>query len=428
VTGRPAVQGQPWARAAGAVLVVAAVAVGWAVRAGGGNLGAATAPFFWVEYPSLPPQWWAPLVPLAAALALGERLLRAGGTVGRQRFALSAFGVALLARAVLATTQGGIEEWWRPFSRPGGRATEYQAAAGVVGDDPLRFVDRFAELVPTLPVHPSGHPPGATLVALALDRAMGGIEGYAVALMVLGAATVWPLLAIARRLTDEASARRAVLLWAFAPSTLLYGATSFDGFLVLVAAATVAALVAARLALGAVAALAAFLLSYALALAPLWAALTVGGRRGLRVAVVCGAVALAGLATLALVAGYDPVGAVLATRDAYERGIGGQSRPLWYWVVAGPAVFLVMLGPVVAGRFLHGVEVGTPGARALAGCLALAAASGVMEAEVERIWQFAVPFAAVAAAPLVSPRAARVAILLAALQAYVIEIRWDTTF
>jgi hypothetical protein len=61
-------------------------------------------------------------------------------------------------------------------------------------------------------------------------------------------------------------------------------------------------------------------------------------------------------------------------------------------------------------------------------CVVLAAASGVMEAEVERIWQFAVPFAAVAAAPLSSRRVVEVAVVVAAVQAYVIELRWDTGF
>ncbi len=52
-----------------------------------------------------------------------------------------------------------------------------------------------------------------------------------------------------------------------------------------------------------------------------------------------------------------------------------------------------------------------------------------MEAEVERIWQFLVPLAAVAAAPY-APAREWLWIGLAAglLQAYAIELRWDTTF
>ena len=149
----------------------------------------------------------------------------------------------------------------------------------------------------------------------------------------------------------------------------------------------------------------AFLLSYALALAPLWAALTLGRRGGLRAAVAAAVGALAVLALLAVDLGYDPIGAVRGTHEAYERGIGGTGRPFWYWLFAGPAVFLIGLGPVLAERFLRGVELATAGARAVAACIVLGALSGVMEAEVERIWQFMIPFAAVAAAPLVSRRA-----------------------
>ena len=423
---------RPWrapvARVTGLALVLLAVGVGWAARATGRSLGTDTEPFFLTQFPTVPERWWWPLAPLAVSVLGAAVLLRRGRQLGTGWFLAAAFGLALLARAGSATAQRGVAEWWWPFTRPTGRRNEYAAAFDVVDGDPLGFVDRFAELVPTLPVHPSGHPPGATLLAWALDGLAGGVEGYAVTLMVLGAAAVWPVHVIGRRLAGEAAARRAVLLWAFAPSTLLYGAVSFDGMLVLVSSLAVAALLTGRIALGAVGAAAAFLLSYALALAPLWAVLTLGRARGLRVAAVCAAVGLVALLGLVVLADYDPLGAVRATHAAYQRGIGGQGRPWLYWVVAGPAVFLVFLGPVLAERVLRGVERGTAGARALVACVVLAALSGVMEAEVERIWQFAVPFAAVAAAPLMSRRLVEVALVTAALQAYVVELRWDTSF
>ncbi len=422
---------RPWrapvARLVGLALVLGAVGVGWAARARGSSLGTDSEPFALTAFPELPERWWWPLPALTLTLAGAVALLRRE-RLSHARFLAAAFALALLARAALATAQRGVAEWWWPFTRPTALRNEYGAAFDIVDDDPLGFVDRFAELVPTLPVHPSGHPPGATLTAWALDRLAGGVEGYAVLLMVLGATAVWPVYVIGRRLAGDGAARRAVLLWSFAPSTLIYGAVSFDGMLVLVAALVVAALLTGRVALGAVGSLVAFLLSYALALAPLWAVLSLGRARAPRVAAICAAVGLIGLGLLAVLVGFDPIGAVRATHDAYQRGIGGQGRPWAYWVVAGPAVFLVMLGPVLAERALRGVEIGTAGARALVACVVLAAASGVMEAEVERIWQFAVPFAAVAAAPLSSRRVVEVAVVLAALQAYVIELRWDTGF
>ena len=64
----------------------------------------------------------------------------------------------------------------------------------------------------------------------------------------------------------------------------------------------------------------------------------------------------------------------------------------------------------------------------MAACILLGALSGVMEAEVERIWQFMIPFAAVAAAPLASRRAVTWGIVAGVAMAYVVELRWDTTF
>ena len=88
-----------------------------------------------------------------------------------------------------------------------------------------------------------------------------------------------------------------------------------------------------------------------------------------------------------------------------------------------------MLGPFLAERFLAAAEKANAAARALLACLALAALSGVLEAEVERILQFAVPFAAVAAAPVVrSHRWLALGLALGLAQAYFIEVRWDTTF
>ena len=57
------------------------------------------------------------------------------------------------------------------------------------------------------------------------------------------------------------------------------------------------------------------------------------------------------------------------------------------------------------------------------------ALSGVLEAESERILQFAVPLAAVAAAPFLrSHRWLAIGLAVGLAQAYLIEIRWDAAF
>jgi hypothetical protein len=414
-------------RVACAALVAAAVAGGAVARHAGVELGADTAPFFFTRLlvPAQHPFW--PLATLVAALAAAIALDRAS-RLPAPAFLAGAFALALGARLGLATAQRGIDEWWWPLVRNGAAHTEYPAAYGLVAHGAGGFVDRFAGLVPTLPVHPSAHPAGATLAFYALDRATGGAHGSALALCAIGATAVVPTLLLGRVLADEQAARRAVLLFALAPSTLLYGATSYDAAFVPVGVTVAWLLLARPVVAGALAAAAAFLLSYALALVPLYAALVAGGRRGVRIAAASVLAAVAVLAVLWLALGYDPVHAVLATRRAYERGIGGR-RPQWYWAVGGPAAFLVLLGPLLAERLLAAIERGRAAACALAACIAVGAASGVMEAEVERIWQFLVPLAAVAAAPLVRSRrwlAAGLAVALA--EAYLIELLYDLSF
>src|SRR4051812_13434924 len=147
-------------RLAAGVLVIAAVAVGELARRSGTDLGAPRAPFFLSPplFAAHHPLW--PLPTLALALAVGVALARAPGLPG-WLFLGSAFALALGARLGLAVAQRGVREWWWPLVRPGARDTEYPAASHLVAHDPLRFIDRFAQLVPSLPVHPAGHPAGA---------------------------------------------------------------------------------------------------------------------------------------------------------------------------------------------------------------------------------------------------------------------------
>jgi hypothetical protein len=422
---------EPWtrpvARIVGAVVVIVAVAVGWWARRADVELGAATAPLFLIDLPALPETWWQPLLPTALAIVAAVALLAAERRVGPRAFAVLATVLALAARAAVALGQRGTDGWTYGVTRHGARETDYPAAFATVDGGVLRFVDHFAELVPSLPVHPSGHPPGATLLAWTIYQPFGDLEDYGRALLVLGALSTLPVLYLARQLLDDDRARIATLLWAFAPSTLVYGATSFDALLVGIAALAAGLVAGRRFAAGAVATAGGFLISYALPLATIWAVLSLPRRDAVRAAVWTGLATLTTLILLAVLVGYDPLSAVAATHDAYERGIGGR-RPQWYWAIGGPAAFLLMLGPVLAERWLRSVELAARGARALVACIALGVASGVMEAEVERLWQFVVPLAAVGAAAVTSRRWAAVAIGAGALQALVVELRWDTTF
>src|SRR5262249_10620954 len=113
--------------------------------------------------------WLAPAIAcFALAIAAIPRALRARPVV----FAASLFAATLALRLVLAAARGGTEQVphvCRQTSFEG--PNESLPALKSFAYGPHFFLDRFAELVPSLPVHAAGHPPGLLLVmhALALD-------------------------------------------------------------------------------------------------------------------------------------------------------------------------------------------------------------------------------------------------------------------
>ena len=104
-----------------------------------------------------------------------------------------------------------------------------------------------------------------------------------------------------------------------------------------------------------------------------------------------------------LVFDYDPIAAYHATKREYLQGVASR-RPYWFWVVGDLVVFLVGLGIPAAALWLRGVELRDPPAIALAVTLLVATASGFAKAEVERIWMFLIPFAAITVAARTTPR------------------------
>ena len=178
---------------------------------------------------------------------------------------------------------------------------------------------------------------------------------------------------------------------------------------------------------GALLALASFF-SYALAGVAAWAVAVVGGRRGLfagaGLAVWCGAALAAFYAALWALTGFDLPGSLEAANSAYVRGISSQ-RPYWYWVAGSPTAFFVALGLPLAWLVARGAGRGELTAIAILGLVVLSALLGFTKAENERIWQFMVPLACVAAAA--EHRRATSAVLAAlAVQALVVEVLLDT--
>jgi methylthioxylose transferase len=366
----------------------------------------------------------------AAAVAIAPRLL----ALGAWRFAAATFALTLVLQLVLAAGGGpGIETWWRVFDaeRSFEGPNEYLPALGALTWGPGFFLDRFAELVPALPVHAAGHPPGLLLTLHALG--IGSPGGMAALCIGVGALSVPLTYLLGRQLLDEGRARLAALLLAFAPGALIFGTTSADAVyltLGLLAAWPLTARGWAARAIGALALAVASLFAWSLPAVGAWAALVVLQRDGLRAALglsaLCGAALVGFHALLYAATGFDALGALAATEDVYRIGIAS-TRPYWYWVLGSPAAFLLVLGLPISWYALRSLAAGHALAVAIFAVLAFAAVMGFTKAETERIWLFFAPFVCLAAAA--GPAAAaplRLLLALLAIQALAYEAVFDT--
>ena len=306
-----------------------------------------------------------------------------------------------------------IDGWQRGVTDRLTTDTEYLHDVPRVGDV-ATLLRTFAERIPGLrpeswTTHVAGHPPGALLVFVGLDRI--GLPGGAPAALlcvVVGSTAAVAVAVTLRALGAESTARAALPFGVLLPGAIWIG-VSADGLFAGVLAWGVALLAVGatrqRLDITAIATSAAgglllgatLFLSYGLVLAGLLpVAVAVAARRvapllvaGAGVAAVVAAFAVAGFWWLD---GYRQV-----TVRYYQPGEYGLVRPYGYWVWADLACLVVVLGPAgVAGLR----RVFTPGQRqprvlvllcaAAAVAVLVADLSGLSKAEVERIW---LPFA-----------------------------------
>lgn len=310
----------------------------------------------------------------------------------------------------------------------------------------LQVIDRFEDIPATLrdftrhilidspdrwPAHIAGHPPGATLTFVLLDRVGLGGGAWAGAFCVtVGSTAALAVLITLRALADEATARRAAPFLVLATAAIWVGASA-DGYFAAVTAWMIALLALAATRTGrrsATAALGSGLLfgltcylSYGLTLFALVAAAVLLITRTLRPLPLF----LAGAAVVPLaftLAGFDWWEAYRLLVERYHQGAGG-IRPYGYFVWANLACTVLVVGlatvaglrrtgaaaPGALGRLRIGRT--TPADRlvllVLSALLALLAAdlSGMSKAETERIW---LPFATLLlAATALLPRAGR---------------------
>jgi len=410
----------------------ATVAAGLLIRHLHGGLGTATPPFVMVWGPRVHPLAVVAVGAAAFVVVLAPRLITAGDRPAS--FATRVFALALSLGLALNLARAGTRGWDAIFDlRPGGSfeaANEYLPGLPALSYGTRFYLDRFAELVPSLPVNVAGHPPGPLLVL----HALGLTTAARAAALCIGAGALGAPLtyALGRTLGGERDARVAAMLFACSPLTLLFGVTSFDYLFAtcgLAAACLLASDRPATRAVGAAALAAASLLSWALLAVGAWAAVVAWRRRGAlaaaRLATWCAAAWLALNGALAAAYGYDPIGTLRATEVVYRHSVAS-ARPYAFWAFGSPVAWGAMLGLPIAAGALHALLRGSDAAVALAAVVAVAAVAGFTKAETERIWLFLVPLACVAAAPAVATR--RLTAVAAALlgQALVVEALFDT--
>lgn len=419
--------------AAAAALAAAVVAVGAAVHAASGGLGVATPPFVMSWGPRSQPWWTVGAAAALVALVWGAPRLATLRAAPAFAFALPA------ASAVVALTvnaaRGGTHAWYRVFDLgPGGSfeaGNEILAGRPAFSYGPRYFLDRFAELVPSQPVHQAGHPPGLPVLLdlTGIVTAPGLAALCAVALAGLAPAT-W---ALARSLDlGEPAARRAGLLALASPVAVLFGVTSPDAIFALAGAGAAALLCAAtapRRAAGAALLGLGSLLSWALLGVGAWAVLVAALRRGPRagatLGLACATAVVGAQGGLALATGYDPIGTLQATGEVYRAGIAG-TRPYAFWLFGAPVAFALTAGPVLAGAAVVGAARRQAPAVALVAVLGLSAVLGFTKAENERIWLQYLPLLCVAAAPALTALRLRVVLASLAAQALATSLLFDT--
>jgi hypothetical protein len=360
--------------------------------------------------------WGTPLAVLIAGLVV----LRGPELAARwswRRLCLAGYLTTVAWSLALALVGGWTNGVVTPMSSP----YQYLVDVPRVTSIPAMLRDFTTHVLSGQPgswaIQVSGHPPGALLVFVLLDRiGLGGPVPAALLCVLVGGLTAVAVPSTLRVLgtADQSGAARAVLPFAVLLPGAIWRGPSADGlFAGAMAVAVLLVAVAARRRFGAGGVLAGLaggvllggglFLSYGLvlmapiALAACWVA------RSWR------AVLLAGLGAVVVVAAFAAAGfwwwdGYLLVVHRYYQDVG-LTRPYNYWVWADLACLVLCAGPAVVPGLRRVVVDGfrgfrggsSPSARpvvalALGAAVAIAVAdkSGLSKAEVERIW---LPFA-----------------------------------
>ena len=404
----------------GATLAALTVAVGQSIKTSGGRLGVFFPPFYAHWYP-----YAGALAAVAGIVLAGAAALTPIAVRRVQRpvvFAVGLYGLALALGVSLNISRGGVHDLWAVFKTgPGGSLEAYQEylpGLPMLSRGVHHYVANFPQLIPSLPIHVKGNPPGP-LVAL---HVLGIDTPQALAALCIGLGALTAPLAydLARTLGGEERCRVAGVLTAFAPALLLWGVTSADYAFAALGLAAACLLVRRRAlprASGALVAAAATFFSWLLFAIPAWAAL---------VAVLALAV-IAVYGALAVALGYDPIATLSATAAAYRHGIS-RARPYAYWVFGSPSAWWIGLGLPIGWMALRAAASRDACAVALFAVVIVSAALGLTKAETERIWLPFVPLACVGAAAILPMRRLPVVLWLLVAQALAFQLLFDTVW
>lgn len=364
------------------------------------------------------------------ALLIAAAVVWWGPTVARALRWRSLVGLTWATSFLWAFSLAMIDGWERGFAGRLAARHEYLRQVPTVTDIPeavRTFSSRILDFQPDSWItHVSGHPPGALLTFVWLDRiGLGGGAWAGLLCVLVGSSAAAAIIIAIRAVADEATARRAAPFVAVAP-TAIWIAVSADGYFAGVAAWGIALLALAvhgstRWSIPTAAGAGLLLgwgifLNYGLGLMAVPAVavlLTAAGWRAALRGLLPAVIAALAVVAVFYSAGFWWFDGYLLVQERYWQGIAND-RPFQYWVWANLAstVCAIGLGSVAglgrvfdikALRARSGVHVLLTGAFL---SIVLADLSMLSKAETERIW---LPFTVwlTAAAALLPPRSHR---------------------
>jgi methylthioxylose transferase len=368
-----------WAVLGASILVVLAVVVG-------ALLGARRT---FAGFPPLFAQWLphvgvgTPLALLIAVLAVAKGPELAARLPWRR-----ALGVGYLAAVAWTISLALVDGWERGFAGRLTTSDEYlHEVPGVtdIGGMLRGFSARILDYQPdSWTTHVSGHPPGALLAFVGLDRVgLSGGAWAALLCVLVGGLTAVAVPVTLRAWGDDEAAARAVLPFAALFPGAVWIGVSADGLFAGVTACGIALLALGRPLLAGLLLGLGIFLSYGLVLVGV-IALVVAWRRWR-------ALALAALAAVVVVvafalAGFWWLDGYHLVVERYYQGIASE-RVYYYWVWANLAAALLAAGLAPIAGLASSKR--SPALWLVGGALAailFADASGLSKAEVERIW------------------------------------------